>query len=116
MNAEQMQKWRAIREQGQSNYLLKMTLLWGTILSLLEIARYLFLKIVVTKPMLDSLFFARHGKERVVDQEEMIYRFIISEGLAVVGCFLLAGFVALAIWTYKEQYYFTNRMPKANDY
>ncbi len=105
MNTQQIKKWNAISEKGQSNYLLKRTLLWGSILSLLEIARYLFLKFVVTKPMIDSLFFARHAKERVVDQEEMVYRFILSESLAVVGCFLLAGCVALAIWTYKEQSY-----------
>lgn len=108
MNAEQMQKWRAIREKGQSSYLLKRTLLWGTILSVVEIARYLFMNFAVKKPMLDSLFFAGHGKERVVDQEEMVIRFIISESLAVVGCFLLAGFIALAIWTYKEQSYAKN--------
>jgi hypothetical protein len=105
MNAEQRQKWGILRAKGLSAFLLKRILLWGTPLSLVEIAISTFIKITLAKPMADSLFNAVFSKERFVNNENPVTDFILDHHLGVLRCFLLAGFIAFAVWTYKEQSY-----------
>lgn len=116
MNAEQMQKWNAIREKGKRSYLLKRTLLWGTILSFVAICRSelesrLYAR-QIAKMTMDAIF----GQDRNSPAENPIINFITSHSGEALACFLLAGFVALAIWTYKEQRYCAYRMTKTSDY
>jgi hypothetical protein len=108
MNAEQIQKWSAIREKGRTNYLLKKTLRWGAIFSLVEIIRLAFIKFTIAKPIVDSLFYAIFARERTIDTEDMMVRFIANQFFHVFDCFLLAGVLALAVWTYKEQSYYSS--------
>lgn len=115
MNAEQMQKWSAIREKGLSGFLLKRILLWGTTLSLVEIAYSTFIKITFARPMVNSLFYAIFSKERVVEKEHPITDFFLDHHSGMLKCFLLAGFIALAVWTYKEQRYHSSAMPEAKE-
>jgi hypothetical protein len=105
MNPQQMQKWEAIRAQGRRSYLLKRTLLWGTILSFAAIAQSAFSRFIFAKPIADTIFYAIFAKEHIADKEKMMDRFITSELSEVFGCFLVTGFIALAVWTYKEQRY-----------
>jgi hypothetical protein len=114
MNAEQMQKWGAIRQKGRESFLLKRTLLWGMVLSLAEIAFSSFTRFIIATPIVNTFYYATHSKERTVDTETVMTRFIINEFFGVIGCFLLAGFIALAVWTYKEQSYYTSTTFEAN--
>jgi hypothetical protein len=104
MNPKQMRKWSVIRSGGRKDYLLTRTLRWGALLSLAEIVYSAFVK-VITTPMVDALFYATFSKPRVVDTEELLVRFVGNQIFRVMDCFLLAGFLALAVWTYKEQHY-----------
>jgi hypothetical protein len=104
MSPKQMQKWSVIRSGGRKDYLLTRTLRWGALLSLAEIVYSAFVK-VITTPMVDALFYATFSKPRVVDTEELMVRFVGRQIFQVMDCFLLAGFLALAVWTYKEQSY-----------
>jgi hypothetical protein len=124
MNAEQITKWSAIREKGQRSYLLKRTLLWGTILSFVEIGQSeldhrLYSKLehrLYMEQMVDITMQAIFGKDYNSSPESpIVYNFTSYSG-EVIECFLLAWFVALAVWTYKEQYYCAYRMTKASDY
>lgn len=105
MNAEQIQKWTAIREKGKRSYLLKRTLLWGTILSFLaighsELQSRLYAR-QIAKMFLDSIF----GKDWNPSTESPLVYYLTSYYDEAYQCFLLAGFVALAVWTYREQSY-----------
>jgi hypothetical protein len=66
--------------------------------------------------MADSLYYAIFSKERIVENGNSITNFILDHHLGVLNCFLLAGFVALAVWTYKEQSYHSpaSAEPKEN--
>jgi hypothetical protein len=116
MNAEQMQKWKAIREKGRKAYLLKRTLLWGTIWSFVVIGRSelrsRFYARQIAKMTMDAIF----GQDRNSPAESPIVYYLTSYYDEAIECFLLAWFVALAIWTYKEQYYSAYISPKASDY
>jgi hypothetical protein len=78
----------------------------GAILSLAEIAYSTFITYVIARPIADSFFNVIFAKKHIFDHERSIVRFITNEFFSVIGCFLLAGFVALALWTYKEQRYY----------
>ena|ERR1051325_566070 len=107
MNARQLEKWERIRTKGRQRYLLEQTLFWGSLLSVAEITRAAF-HFVIARLILDTTFQAIHLSENRTDQESVVVRFITSEIIDVGGCFLLAGFIALAVWTYREQLYFRN--------
>lgn len=108
MNAEQMKRWNMIRQKGRQSYLITRTLRWGAILSLAEIAKSTFIRLKLVRPIMDSTFYAIFPKARPVDDENFIVRFITNEFFGVIGCFLLAGFIAVAVWTYKEQSYYAS--------
>jgi hypothetical protein len=114
MNAEQMQKWGAVREKGLSGFLLKRILLWGTTLSLVEIANST-LHTILTRPMVESTIYAIFSKPGLAEDENPITDFILDHHLGVLKCFLLAGFIALAVWTYKEQSYHSSAAPEAKE-
>ena len=105
MNAEQMQKWSAVRQEGRTNYLRKRTLIWGIMLSVAKIAFSYFTRFYIATPIVNTFYFAVHAKERTINAEDVMARFITNGFFDAMGCFVLAGFVALAIWTYKEQSY-----------
>jgi hypothetical protein len=116
MNAEQITKWNAIREKGQRSYLLKRTLLWGTIWSFVVIGKSELISQLYARRMAKMTIAAIFGKDWSPSPESPIVYYITSYYGEVLECFLLAGFVALAIWTYKERYYSAYRMTKASDY
>jgi hypothetical protein len=105
MNAEQMQKWSVLRQEGRTSYLRKRTLIWGMMLSVAKIAFSYFTKFLVAAPIVNTLYFAVYSKERTINAEDAMVRFITNGFFDAIGCFVLAGFIALAVWTYKEQNY-----------
>jgi hypothetical protein len=114
MNIEQIKKWNAIREKGRTSYLLKRTLLWGTILSFLEICRSELLSYLYARRLAKitvNMIFGSNGVETPVNP---VTDFLTSHFSDVSNCLLLAGCIALAVWTYKEQSYYASITPEAN--
>jgi len=114
MNTEQMQTWDAVREKERTNFLVKRTLLWGTILSFLAICRSELLGYLYSRrlaKMTVDMIFGADGIETAVDP---VTDFITSHISDVSKCFLLAVCIALAVWAHKEQRYHPSIAPEAS--
>jgi hypothetical protein len=72
-------------------------------LSIAKIAFSYFTRFLMATPIVNTLYFAVHSKERTINAEDAMSRFITNGFFDAIGCFMLADFIALAVWTYKEQ-------------
>ena len=104
MNAQQMQNWETTRALGRRSYLLKRTLLWGTPLSFMAICHSELIRFLYINRITDVIFYSWFPEERNAVKNPIV-DFITTYSDDALECFLLAGFIALAVWTYKEQRY-----------
>jgi hypothetical protein len=101
MTEKQMQKWVIIRQKGQTSYLVKRTLLWGTLLSIVKMAGSFFFTYFISAPAFSFIF----GKEYTFYVEDIVMDLFLKG----IGCYLLAGVIALAVWTFKERCSFSGK-------
>jgi hypothetical protein len=117
MHPEQLQKWDAVRNRGFSRFLLTRTLLWGSLLGLAAITSSI-IQGILAEPLRVSIMYALFSKERLTEKSNSIADSIVNFWADyhgdMVRCFLLAGFVALAIWTYKEESYHASTTFESN--
>jgi hypothetical protein len=111
MNVQQIEKWKTVRAKGRKRYLLKRTLLWGTIWSVIVIGQEELRSRLYARQVAHITMDAIFGKDWNANPENPVIDFITSYYGQAIECFLLAGVIALAVWTYKEQIY-SRRIPQ----
>lgn len=105
MTAEQIEKWETVRAKGRKRYLLKRILLWGTLWSVIVICQEELQSRLYARQVAHITMDAIFGKDWNANPENPVIDFITSYYGQAIECFLMAGFIALAVWTYKEQIY-----------
>jgi hypothetical protein len=104
MTPQQKKRWTVVRARGRNNFVIKKAMLWGIPLAILSTTVQMLLKVSLAhitfydwNPRLYSYFSPR--SEWFTNK--LIWTFLFEVGQ---NC-LLAGALALAVWTVKEQRY-----------
>src|SRR5262245_26893019 len=112
MTPKQLQKWSAIRVKGQQRYLISRMLLWGSILSVFNLARHYLISHYFAEPFANITVMLLFGGEPQTSQERFDFTFFKSSLRDIAMSLFAAMAIAFIYWSWKERKYAEAQQPQ----